>query len=412
MGRAPHPGRLRRREFLALGAGAALAPWRAAAGAGPGLASPFQSTVYSVEGIPDNPYTDPAHPNRHAGVEGLLALLELGNLRFYRTAPRVPLGGPIGLIGPDDVVLIKVNAQWKYRGATNSDVVRGIVQRVLDHPDGFRGEVVIFENGQGRGSLACDTSSSYGGDASVRANALNEAHSFLYLVDSVFKDRRVSAFLLDPVRAKFIGPDDHLTNGYRRFEDVSYPCFTTAGGNRVELREGIWNGSGHDPRLKLISVPVLKTHGGSEFTGALKHFYGVLSMSDGGSDDRHYDGLGRACGKMVQAVRTPVLTIMDAIWISWGALGGYPASATFNAKRLAASQDPLALDYWAAKNILYPIKGNAAHDPDNATISAWMASAEDTINGRGGLFKPWDGILVKRANRDARKMLILRGGPA
>ena len=66
----------------------------------------------------------------------------------------------------------------------------------------------------------------------------------------------------------FIGADDHLTDGYRRFENVSYPCFTTAGGRRVELREGVWNGAGYSQDLKLINVPVLKHHdsGGSEIT--------------------------------------------------------------------------------------------------------------------------------------------------
>ncbi|MFO7496632.1 MAG: hypothetical protein R6X05_13490, partial [Desulfobacterales bacterium] len=90
---------------------------------------------------------------------------------------------------------------------------------------------------------------------------------------------RVSAYLLDPVRAKFIGAGDHQTDGYRRFEDVSYPCFTTAGGRRIELREGVWTGSGHRQNLKLINVPVLKHHdkGGSEITASLKHMYGLLS---------------------------------------------------------------------------------------------------------------------------------------
>ena len=55
------------------------------------------------------------------------------------------------MIEADDVVLIKVNAQWKYRGCTNSDLIRGLIQRIREHPGGFRGEVVIIENGQGRG---------------------------------------------------------------------------------------------------------------------------------------------------------------------------------------------------------------------------------------------------------------------
>lgn len=58
-------------------------------------------------------------------------------LKFYRSDQYSFLSGPLGLIECDDVVLIKVNAQWKYRGCTNSDLVRGLIQRILDHPDGF-----------------------------------------------------------------------------------------------------------------------------------------------------------------------------------------------------------------------------------------------------------------------------------
>ena len=85
--------------------------------------------------------------------------------------------------------------------------------------------------------------------------------------------------------ATFIGATDHSTNGYRTYENVSYPCFTTAGGHRVELREGIWNGNSYSQNLKLINVPVLKYHdtGGSEITASLKHCYGIVSMSDGQS---------------------------------------------------------------------------------------------------------------------------------
>jgi hypothetical protein len=113
----------------------------------------------------------------------------------------------------------------------------------------------------------------------VHANANDERHSFLYLVNTIFRDPRVSSYLLDPIRGRFIAADDHHTDGYRRYEDVSYPCFTTAGGTRIELKEGIWQGDGYEQNLKLINVPVLKHHdtGGSEITASLKHLYGVLS---------------------------------------------------------------------------------------------------------------------------------------
>lgn len=395
---------MRRRSFLELAAGglaaAAITPL-------PGAAQKAAGTpLLSVTEIPENPFWSPNHPNRHAGIETLIWILETSGLQFYRSPVSRPLAGPRGLIAADDIVLIKVNGQWKYRGATNADLVRGLVQRILDHPDGFLGEIVLIENGQGRGSLACDMTGSGYPDGAVHANALDDRHSFQFLLDGIFRDPRVSGLLLDPYRGVFIGAADHSTTGFRRYENVSYPCFTTAGGRRIELREGIWTGSGYAPGLKLINVPVLKTHGGSEITGALKHFYGLVSMEDGQSNFRHYSGLGETCGKMVVSVRPPVLNILDAVWVSHKALAGYPAASTFNARRLAASQDPLALDYWAAKNILYPIDGNGSHHPDNAVIAEWMAAAAAVINDRGGLYDPDRALYVDRVTTRESDMRV------
>ena len=161
--------------------------------------------LFWIRDIPDLPFYGEGNENYHVGVDSLLQVMGRQGLKWYRSQQETDLAGPAGLINPADVVLIKVNAQWKYRGCTNSDLVRGLIQRILDHPDGFEGEVVIFENGQGRGSLNCDTEGSGYPDAGVHANANDESHSFLYLVGTVFNDPRVSSYLLDPVRTSFIG---------------------------------------------------------------------------------------------------------------------------------------------------------------------------------------------------------------
>lgn len=399
---------LSRRDFFRQLAGGLLAPYLVSRGRRRVLSAPTPNDLFWVNGLPDSPFYEPSRPNLHLGLDSLLYEMASAGLKFYRSSAPHSLAGPLGLIAPDDVVLIKVNAQWKYRGATNSDLIRGLVARLLDHPDGFTGEVVIIENGQGRGSLGCDTSAAYGGDSSVRANANDEKHSFLYLVNEVFRDPRVSAFLLDPIRGKFIDGDDHRTDGYRSFEDVSYPCFTTSGGRRVELREGIWQGGDYSPNLKLINVPVLKHHdtGGSEITVSLKHFYGILSMADGQSGYRHYAGLGETCGKMVASIITPVLNIVDAIWVSHASLTGYPAATTFRANQLLASQDPVAADYYAAKHILYPIDGNFRHHPDFPGVARWLSSARDMINSRGGLKDLSRGILVDQVTTNEAEMNI------
>ncbi len=403
------PKPLTRRNFLKL----------ASAGACFSLLPPFTSRIraastsplYWITDIPDNPFGSSRNGNYHAGAENLLHWMGRSGLKFYRSAQQTTLSGLSGLIDPGDVVLIKVNAQWKYRGCTNSDLVRGLIQRVLDHPEGFRGEVVLLENGQGRGSLNCDKQANvYGDDGGIHANANDESHSFSHLVNQVFKDQRVSSCLLDPIRTVFIPAGDHSTQGYRTFENVSYPCFTTAGGHRVELKEGIWDGSGYRQNLKIINVPVLKHHdeGGSEITASLKHVYGIISMDDGLVNFRHYQGLGETCGKMMVSVRAPVLNILDAIWVSHLSLSGYPATTTFRANQILASQDPVALDSWAAKYILYPLDNNPRHHPDFSGIDRWLTDSRDLINARGGLSSPDGSILINRVTKNENEMSVLK----
>jgi len=399
--------RLGRRLFLKMSAAGMLLSWppiaKLAAAAAP--ANP----IFWIVHIPDQPFTNHQYPNHHAGVTALLNCMGSNGLKVYRSAQARVLSGPQGMIAPEDVVVIKVNAQWKYRGCTNSDVIRGVIQSILEHPDGFTGEVVIMENGQGRGSLNCDTSADYS-DGKVHANANDENHSFVYLVNTIFRDPRVSYYLLDPIRSTFIGANDHQANGYRLYENVSYPCFTTPGGHRVELREGLWQGGQYTQNLKLINIPVLKHHdtGGSEITASLKHVYGILSMADGQSPYRHYAGLGDTCGKMMVSVRTPVLNIVDAIWVSHLSLTGYPDSTTFRANQLLASQDPVALDYWAAKKILYPVDLNTRHHPDFAGIKQWLSDAASIINIRGGLFNPAGGVLVSQVTMNELDMAVFK----
>ena len=403
---------MKRRAFVKLTvAGAAALPFAGCQSHSPDTPEPPASTksaIFHIEQIPANAVTGTDH---HLGVDELIAEMGRRGLKFYRSAGSSAEGGSGGLIAAADVVLIKVNAQWKYRGCTNSDLVQGLIQKILEHPDGFSGEVVIVENGQGRGSLACDTSSTYG-NTEVHANAQDESHSFLWLVDH-FDDPRVSARLLDSLGATFIGANDHATDGYRRLDNVSYPCFTTAGGHRVELKEGVWTGSSYASNLKLINVPVLKHHdvGGSEITASLKHMYGLVSMSDGQDSFRHYAGLGETCGRMMAAVRTPVLNILDCIWVSYQSLDGYPGSNPYRANQIVASQDPVALDYWAAKYVLYPIDHSPTHEPSYPGISSWLTSARSTIISLGGLADASQGILVDTPTMTESEMTVYTAVP-
>ena len=358
-----------------------------------------QSTVFRVDGCP-------AHDGglRHVGVDALLGLLAERGIRLYRTERPHPWGASDGIVDRNDVVVVKVNCQWKCRGTTNTDIVRGVIHRILEHPDGFSGEVVIIENGQGRGGFTGvnpNEGASYGAWPEVLGRVLvnseDETLTVNALVNDTFADRRVSSYLLDGIRGRFIQSTQHTTDGYRTITPpagsspatpVSYPCFTTAYGNRIELREGRWTGSGHAGDVKLINIPVLKHHDGSGMTGVLKHVYGILSMSDGHSGPRHYGEIGSQCGRMWTLVRTPDLNILDCIWVSHGSLTGYPVETTRRCNTLLAGLDPVALDYVASKHVLAPLGGYYAseHDPDAFPgLVRMLADAETVINAAGGI---------------------------
>ena len=195
-----------RRQFLQTTmTGAAALPLLGALNAGNASAEipDDRSQVLRVNGCP-------IHDGevRHVGMDALLHLLSTNGTKFYKTARRGPLNGSSGLIAADDVVVLKVNAQWKCRGGTNTDMLRGLIHRILEHPDGFTGEVVIFENGQGR-PAAFDGIHSDADmaeykpfpelDGKVMVNAEQQDVTTIdYLVKTVFAGKPVSSFLMDP----------------------------------------------------------------------------------------------------------------------------------------------------------------------------------------------------------------------
>jgi hypothetical protein len=374
-----------------------------------GLDADTKSRVFRVNGCP-------VHDGqlRHVGMDAMLHLLSANGTKFYKTAKSGVLNGPGGIVAADDVVVLKVNAQWKCRGCTNTDMLRGLIHRILQHPDGFKGEVVIYENGQNRpatfdGIHNDGNKSEYKPfpeiDGKVVVNAEQQDVTTIdYLVKTVFAGKPVSSFLMDPFSNVWIEADDHKTNGYRRIGErgtpcISYPCFTTAAGNRIELKEGRWAGSDYAQNLKLIHCAVLKDHAGDiGMTGALKIVYGTLSMSDGTSAKRHYQDLGSQCARMWTEVRVPDLNLLDCIWVSYGSMKinghassgciGYPPNITSRQNILLAGHDPLAIDDHANRHILLPLGGeNAAnHDPDNnPRLVSVYKQAQDTMNAAGGI---------------------------
>jgi len=313
------------------------------------------------------------------------AVTRLIDLMQNHSRPFYAQNDSTGIIGKDDVVIIKVNSQWDERGGTNSDLVKALLRAILDHPQGFAGEVVIADNGQGQyGSTGRGGSLSY-----ARNNAEDKAQSMQAVADS-FPDQKVSTYLWDTITNKKVGEygEGDMADGYivcgppdaQTKIAVTYPKFQTKYGTYISFKLGVWdaaNGSYNSQRLKVLNVPVLKTHAIYGVTASVKHYMGVGSdMQSREAGGRAHNSVGTGgMGTQMAQTRSADLNILDAIWINAHPRGG-PGTTYGDASHagvVAASIDPAALDYWAAKNILMPAARKKGYDdltsldPDNTS---------------------------------------------
>lgn len=290
------------------------------------------------------------------GFEELVKLMGEQGLSFYKTV----LAGE-GLIGREDVVLLKINCQWNQRGGTNTDLIKSVVDAIVKHPEGFEGEIIIADNGQSQyGPFRKGGSVEW-----AENNSVDTAQSALMVAESFARDYRVSALTWDAITGQevmdysrgdyedgFILVEGDTPTGLQ----VSYPKFRTAYGTYVNFREGIWDEEKHaydNGRLKVINMPVLKSHISYHVTASIKCYMGTTSDRLTGHKAHNSVGAG-GMGTQMAATRMPVLNIMDAIWINPYPKRG-PSTSYKDAVEtdiIAASTDPGALDYWAAKYIL------------------------------------------------------------
>ncbi|MDR2392860.1 MAG: DUF362 domain-containing protein [Treponema sp.] len=329
------------------------------------------------------------------GSDGGLARL-LGGLdpSFYKQGNRP------GLIGPEDVVIIKINSQWAERGGTNTDLLKSLIQYIVNHPAGFKGEVIIADNGQSMfgsqrsgGSLDWDHTNSKDRTQSAR-DVADWFDSRGYHVSGVLWDRltrtRVEEFETGDMADGFVVEDTVYSTGLV----VSYAKFTTKYGTAVSFKKGVWIDAARryeENRLKVINAPVLKSHGQYQVTGAIKSYMGTPSNSLTNMSPHQSVGRG-GMGTQMAMTRFPAITILDMIWIT---PDGGPSSSYSRAVQknmIAASTDPAALDYWASKNVLMPAARTAGNrrytsmDPDGrepGSFGYWLRLSAEELQKRG-----------------------------
>ena len=329
------------------------------------------------------------------GIRRLINSMQSNGISLYQSP-----AAPAGLIAPNDVVILKINAQWAERGGTNTDLLRNVIQALLDHPGGFSGEIIVADNGQAQfgserrgGSLYWANANSANRDQStmdVIRYFQSRGHRVTGSLWDEFTLIQVDEFSAGDNRDGFVIEGFMSSTGF----EVSYPKFTTEFGTMVSFREGLWNAgtrSYDSGRLKMINMPVLKSHGLFQVTAAVKNYMGVPSARLTGMRPHNMVGRG-SMGTMLVETRLPVLNILDMIWIAPDQGPASPYSRAVQKNLIAASLDPVALDYWAAKYILMPEAENRpggrapSMNPDGTepgTFGHWLRLSMNELHNAG-----------------------------
>jgi hypothetical protein len=313
----------------------------------------YRAQVFHQSDCPQDPVGD-----RFTCVEDLIEKMGAHGLKLHRSATTSLTAGPEGIIGADDVVILKINYQWPRRGGTNTDLLRGLIRRIVAHPDAFTGEIVICENTQTQSSDNYDRE-----ENNAQDYGLSPRDVVLHF-QSLGYD--ISIYDWTTLRLVSVGEysDGDMNDGYVVYPyqselhgRVSYPKFQTALGTRISLKHGVWTeATGYDrERLKFINLPVLKSHHAVYgATAMIKNYMGVVTreLATNSHNAIHYGILGAVLGE----IRPADLNILDAIWVNADPYSGPGTSYQVATRKdeLVASADPVAGDLWAVKNILIP----------------------------------------------------------
>jgi uncharacterized protein (DUF362 family) len=335
---------------------------------------------------PDDPSIAPGMHYYHKGVERILEKMAMAGYPLWKSSgsyapPSLPLqfppegtdqdggfglgsghyGGSGGLFRHDDIIVIKINAMAAAHCMVNLDILKGLIQRIVDHPDGFSGEIIVLDK-----YFDDEPPNAYHSRNTVSAvcNSFPDHRvSRVLLKDRVWHDRKV-----EQVRNGFVELED-LYPGIPAIERVSYPKFTTRFGSHIDLKLGWWNGTAYEnDRLRLIGYSVLKDQAWTAVTCCLKNFVGITNIGTvkfGGSENdpakgwhRTHEGIYKngLLGRILRFVRFPDLFLVDATRIlAQAPLGpGAPDGPFAQPGVLLAGFDPVNIDYYAAKEVLLP----------------------------------------------------------
>lgn len=289
------------------------------------------------------------------------------------------MGGIKQLIGSNDIVLLKPNAQWQNAATTNTNNMKGLIDLILNHPDDFTGEVIIVENNH------YSNPRSQGGWATSARNGNYNLNELISYYNNNGHANVTGYALQDKDRGgKFVtGPMEgygtvktatiYTHSGTGRQARIHYMIFTSSySGVTIDMKNGAWkNGVYTGQPVKFINLPVIYEHSIPGITSTIKNYLGVvdLTINWGGGDpylNFHEigdpdpsDGMAGAVGMYLNTIRHATLNVLSAEWV-----GDRDRLGT-HTKTVIASKDPAALSYYAAKYLYYPLNSSPSLDPDN-----------------------------------------------
>lgn len=346
------------------------------------------------------------------------------------------LGGISSIIGKEDIIILKPNAQWWNQGTTNTDAMYTFIKAILGIP-GFRGEVIIAENHQ----YADPNSRGWNTDKRNGRFNLNELVAYFNSIghSNITKYHwRCAGPNPNPLQgnessgSKIVsGPWDG--DGYVWNHDISYtsplgrkcilsyPIFTSAySGVTIDFKNGAWRKHKYTGQpVKFINFSALNHH--SNFCGvtaSVKNYMGILDMTCGfqgttpkGYWNTHYIGIrddltipmikympwrvrakidslykykyvyhtASVIGSFMRDVRMADFNFITADWVGYGSrtdknMSGHP-------RTLLASKDPIALDYIAGRDVLSPL--TKLKEPNNK----WLNQINDITDTHGPFYK-------------------------
>jgi hypothetical protein len=305
------------------------------------------------------------------------------------------LDGPARYFSPDDVIVIKGNAQWPNQGYTHTGCIKAVIDQLLALP-GFSGEIIICDNTTNNGEP---------GATGFDATPGNRTHNWPdHNWNSLAAEYRAQG---KPVATKRLvqGPWRSVTfpgcsvwnpaegegwtrcffshNGLNTY--FSHPVFESplTPGRMIDMKNGVWeSGRYTGRRVRALFMPTLNNHGwgGEDYAGvtsAIKSFFGATEIHIG--DDATWNGFyhlhsasftqgsaqtaGELVGRYIQTMYAPVLYITCAIWAGWHSRTGDAVET----KTVLACENPVTLDYIACRDVISPYASWLNPDDNNNT---------------------------------------------